>query len=110
MPKHIEYLAEQIKIYRKKLGLSQEQLAENTGISFTLIKDIERAKANPTLGTMIKIAEALQVSVAELLDVDNDLEDSEQILEDISEELHQFSSKKLRTIRLFIRLAQSSLK
>jgi len=105
MPKHIEFLAEQIKIRRKELGLSQEDLADNTGISLTLIKDIERSKANPTMGNVIKIAEALQVSVAELLDVDDTLEDSEHILGDIMGDLKQLSPKKLRMIRLFIKLA-----
>ena len=105
MPKHTEFLAEQIKIHRKKLKISQEELSENTGISLTLIKDIERMKANPTMGNLIKIADALEVSVAELLDVDNDLDDPEEVLEDILEDLKQLSTKKLRLIRLFIRLA-----
>jgi len=105
MPKHIEFLAEQIKLQRKELGLSQEDLADNTGISLTLIKDIERGKANPTMGNVIKIADALQITVAELLDVDDALEDSEHILKDIMGDLKQLSPKKLRMIRLLIRLA-----
>lgn len=105
MAKHIEFFAEQIKFHRRKLGLSQEDLADNTGLSLTLVKDIERRKANPTMGTIIKIANFFEVSVAELLDVDDSLDDSEQIMDDIMDELRQLPPKKLRTVRLLIRVA-----
>lgn len=61
-------LAENIKKHRKKLGLSQKKLAEKAGIIFTVITKLEQGIATqPTIQTIVKIADALGVSVDELL-------------------------------------------
>ena len=51
---------------RKKLGLSQEQLAEKAGLHRTYIGMIERAEKNITLCNVEKIANALEVSIKDL--------------------------------------------
>ena len=53
--------------YRKARELSQEKLAELAGVHRTYIGMIERAKKNITLCNMEKIANALKVSISELL-------------------------------------------
>ena len=52
-------LSEVIKIRRKVLAISQQDLAEMAGIGLATIKDIERGKANPSIGTVSKIIEVL---------------------------------------------------
>lgn len=42
-------LREVIKARRKVLGISQQDLAEMSGISLPTVKDIERGLANPSL-------------------------------------------------------------
>jgi len=60
-------LARTIKELRKKHKISQEELAKQAGITYsTLIKIESGANDNPTIKTMKKIADALNVSLDEL--------------------------------------------
>ena len=51
---------------RKKLGLSQEELAERAGLHRTYIGMIERAEKNITLCNIERIANALEISIRDL--------------------------------------------
>jgi transcriptional regulator with XRE-family HTH domain len=51
---------------RKKQKLSQEALAERCSLFRTYVGAIERGEKSPTLNTIEKIAEGLQVSIIEL--------------------------------------------
>jgi transcriptional regulator with XRE-family HTH domain len=51
---------------RSELGLSQEELAMRAGVHRTYIGMIERAEKNITLTNIEKIANALELSVAEI--------------------------------------------
>lgn len=55
-----------IKSLRRSEGLSQEKLAERTGISSKYLSSIERGRENPTLDTFIKLAEALNIELSEI--------------------------------------------
>ena len=59
-------LGKNIGIKRKELGLSQQQLADKTGISLNFMGKIEVAFSKPSLDTVIKIANALETTVSEL--------------------------------------------
>lgn len=52
---------------RKGRGLSQEKLAFEIGMDLTSVNEIERGKRNPTLMTVVKIAQAFGLRPAELL-------------------------------------------
>lgn len=56
-----------VKRERRKLGLSQESLAERASLHRTYITDIERGARNISLETMCRLAVALQVSIESLL-------------------------------------------
>jgi len=56
-----------VKVSRNLLGISQEVLAERSDLHRTYISDVERGARNPTLRTIIRLAEALEVSVSTLL-------------------------------------------
>ena len=60
-------LAENVKQARKGLKLSQEKLALETEIDRTYISGIERAKRNPSLTLIVKLAERLKTTPAALL-------------------------------------------
>ena len=53
---------------RDKASLSQEELAERSGVSRTTITDLELGKRKPHPKTRRKLAEALGVEPAELMD------------------------------------------
>lgn len=56
-----------LKEARKAAGLSQEEFARKSGLGRTQVVRLESGRANPTLGTMIRIAAALGLRPAELL-------------------------------------------
>jgi two-component system response regulator len=55
-----------VKGTRKLLGVSQEVLAERSDLHRTYISDVERGARNPSLQSIIRLANALEVSVAAL--------------------------------------------
>lgn len=60
-------LAENIRVYRRQKGLSQEELAEICGLHRTYVGSVERCERNVTLATLEVFASALGVSVPGLL-------------------------------------------
>jgi len=60
-------LARNIKAARKRLNLSQEDLAARAQIDRTYVSGIERQIRNPTITVVAKFAEALETTTAELL-------------------------------------------
>lgn len=67
-PPHV--LASNVYRLRKDRGLTQEQLAEAVGVRQPRIAEVERGDANPRLLTLSRLALALGVPVAALLDPD----------------------------------------
>jgi transcriptional regulator with XRE-family HTH domain len=61
-----EKFGQQIKTLRKERGLSQEDLAELTGLDRTYISGIERGLRNVALRNIEALARALGVSIADL--------------------------------------------
>jgi transcriptional regulator with XRE-family HTH domain len=53
---------------RKKLDLTQEQVAERSGVQAGEISRIESGKRDPQVSTVLKLAKALEVSPGRLLD------------------------------------------
>jgi transcriptional regulator with XRE-family HTH domain len=58
---------EKVRNERTKAGLSQEKLALSTGLDRTYISGIERGRRNPSLKNIGRIANALKLSISELL-------------------------------------------
>ena len=69
MVKHMALIqfGQVVRDFRKSLGVSQEELADRTEIHRTYIGGIERGERNPTLLMIHRIAKALGVSPAEML-------------------------------------------
>ncbi len=53
---------------RKKHKLTLEQLAASSGVSRSMLSQIERGKANPTLAVTFRIAQAFGITIGELVD------------------------------------------
>ena len=56
-----------IRQYRQQQGLSQPALAARTGLSFGYISEIELGQRNLSVLSLVRIADALGLSVAHLL-------------------------------------------
>jgi transcriptional regulator with XRE-family HTH domain len=59
-------IGQRIKNYRKEQGLTQEELAEKSGLHSTYIGKVERNEKGITIETLIKITDALGITVEEL--------------------------------------------
>ena len=55
-----------LKKFREERGLSQEAFADHCGLHRTYISGIERGVQNLSLMALLRIARALDVSIAEL--------------------------------------------
>ena len=73
----ISHLADKIKGLRKERNWSQEDLEEFSGVSVRQISRIESGKCEPSVETLLKLAEAFEVSFS-FLDNDNS-ENSDRI-------------------------------
>lgn len=60
-------LGEAIRRHRRAAGLSQERLAERSGLHWTYISEIETSKVNPTVNVLRRIADALGVRTSQLV-------------------------------------------
>lgn len=63
----MDALADNLKRIREARNLSLEQLAERTGVSKSMLRQIETSNSNPTIATIWKIANGLRVSFTSLL-------------------------------------------
>ena len=57
---------ERVRELRKTEGLSQKQLAVKSGLHYTYIAGVERGQRNPSLQSIRKIAQGLEVNIAGL--------------------------------------------
>ena len=57
-----------IRRHRQALGLSLDALAQSSGVSSTMLSEVERGRKNPTVKLAYQIARALGSSLTELLE------------------------------------------
>ncbi|WP_417270637.1 MULTISPECIES: helix-turn-helix domain-containing protein [Alphaproteobacteria] len=62
-------LASRLKAGRKSKGLSLDALAKLSGVSRSMLSQIERGESSPTVASLWNLTKALNVDFAELLDV-----------------------------------------
>lgn len=64
LQKWMDYVSEKIRVLRKEADMTQEELAEKTGLPQSHISRLESAKHSPSRATLEKIANALGVPVS----------------------------------------------
>ena len=62
-----EYIASNVKLYRLRMGFSQEEFADVCGYHRTYIGSIERSERNITVSTLEALSIALKVKPEDLL-------------------------------------------
>lgn len=68
MEEFVQMVGEQIRKHRKLRGLTQEGLAELSGLSFSYVSDVERGTRNISLESLGKIVHALNIKPAQLFE------------------------------------------
>ncbi len=81
-------LAEQLKLYREKSGLSQASVAEELKISRQSISKWENGRGYPDIDNLVLLSKLYQVSIDELL------QENEQLKEQIQKNNVEIEDKK----------------
>lgn len=92
-------LATNVKIERKRQGISQEVLAEKLGVSASYISKIERGLITPSLKTLDKLAKKLNVPPYMLL-MKEEMQD--KTTKQINEKLKKLPLKKKKFVNKFL--------
>ncbi|WP_066253899.1 helix-turn-helix domain-containing protein [Neobacillus drentensis] len=84
-------IAKNLKAFRERKKLSLEKVAEITGVSKTMIGQIERGESSPTITTIWKIANGLKISFTSL--INNPQPDTKVILKNDVQTLFEDNGK-----------------
>ncbi len=66
MNNRFENFGQKVKLFRCRLKLSQDELAEKAGLHRTYVGAVERGERNICLTNIFKLADALEISATEL--------------------------------------------
>lgn len=69
---HLQGLARRIRALRERLGLTQEDFAARSGISVSFASLLERGERSPSYETLLQVASALELPLAELFHPEED--------------------------------------
>ena len=95
-------LAKHVRHLRNARELTQEQLAQRSGLSVDAIRDVEIGSFSPSLSTLAKLASGLSVSLSTFF---HGVEDGER---DLTRELCDFLSTRSRSeVTLALRVMQA---
>lgn len=67
----MKLVSQRLKNARKTAGMTQLELSLQSGVSQNMITYIEQGKRGPTLRTVLKLCEALGISISDLIDSDS---------------------------------------
>ena len=78
-----DFIWKNIAFFRKKKGLSQEDLADQLEISRSAIGSYEEGRSHPKISLLIKIADSFEITIDDLIRIDfkkeaNDKKNNEQ--------------------------------
>ena len=102
-------LGRRIREARKRVGLTQGELADATGMSKTYVFELETRGANPSLDALWKIARALGVGPRDLVpETDLDAAASPAAMEELARETVQLATDVAAQLRLHEDIANRS--
>lgn len=101
-------VGENIRLLRKKRGLSQEQLAFRADINASYMGQVERGEKNPTIDVLSKIALALQTPLEKMVNVISspnaaDERDEEGYANKIAHQINGLSLKEQEAVYKFVK-------
>ncbi len=102
-----EKFGKQLRTLRTSKKMSQEELAFKAGVSAAHLGQIERAEKKPTLETIGRLAEALDVSLSELFSFEvtaGILSEDDSVITKINAQLRAMSEDEQRDILRIIRI------
>lgn len=77
-PSYLRAFGAAVRNRRESLTLSQEELCFRSDLDRTYISGVERGVRNPTLKTMVRLADALKIKLDELMGATQRIADAER--------------------------------
>ena len=102
-------IGERVRKFRKDIGITQAKLSEISEVEPSNISHIERGVAKVSLPTLIKIANALGVSLDELV-YDSIIKNNHISIKEISELLSDCNETELKSIAEMIKSTKEILR
>lgn len=96
-------LGVRIKELRKTRGLSQERLSGKIDIDPKHISRVESGRSFPSLDTLEKLANALQVEVKDFFEFAHEAKNTKELKEIINNLLKEVDDEQLRLVVKFLR-------
>ena len=93
-------LGKRVKSLRKAKNLTQEELSERADIDPTYISDIERGKVKPSVESISKIANGLNINLSKLLSFGNEKKSNQEKIEIISELNDLFIEHDIESLKI----------
>jgi len=62
-----ESLGQRVRQLRSELGLTQTELANQSGVSHSALSKIENSQLSPTFEMLLRIADGLEIDISKLL-------------------------------------------
>lgn len=93
-----QLIGEKIRLIRKNKGLSQEALGHKAELHYTYIGGIERGEKNCSIDTLNKIADALQINIAELFSFPISIQEEKALRSILTKKINQLSPDSLKLI------------
>lgn len=91
-----KFLGSRIRDARKKCNLTQQKLADRTGLAIKTVQDIEKGKKNPTYETLSRLVECLGISADTLFPAETPLENAD--MQNLMRKIQSCSSQNQRTL------------
>ena len=63
----IQLIGDNIRLRRNNIGMSQQELADNSDVAKSTIQRIEKGELNPTVVVLLKISNGLNIELTALL-------------------------------------------
>ena len=102
-------LGKRIAEWRKRLRITQEELAYMVSISIPFLSEIENGKKKPSFNTVVSIADALGITIDELL-AGNQYSSTNDYQSDIDFLLHDCTPEERRLIFETVKSLKESLR
>lgn len=104
MERTAKVLGDRVRMLRERKGLTQERLSEACGLSLKHLGQIERGKGNPTLSSLDRLAQALDIPLGDLLAIEHLLPENDK-LPDVVHQIVKDSDELTR--RLIFRVVKA---
>ena|SRR4030067_2691818 len=95
-------LGNTIRGLRRIKGFTQEELGEKSGLSYKYIGEIERGKVNISIDSLLRIADAMAVTINDLLP--SETAPSEKSFTEDKDQLSKLSYRDIQNIKNALRL------